>query len=325
MSTIQQEITENLAPTNVAPQLTTTKSSETAPKSAVKRTAELIAAWSAGRFNVGDVDGAIAEFCSKDVVIDATSGAHVNVAEYKKTFGFDDAKDWFAFVGGFDYEDMSITHTAGPKPDEVWMFFESSNAINKATGKGASMSLMQVLTWEGDKLRKVVFAFHQPERTAAISSVEDVPVPPMLTLPLFAPHPDPIQPWTEKMALWGAGEFTKPETKLMEKHIAPGAVVDATDTALPEVLKVYEGREGVSTWCEHTEAVWEMSNIDIKPVTGLKPGCVMHRFVCDVKHKTTGKEVKGVQLFALCAYNTDGQFVYGRHYYVNSKALASIY
>merc|ERR1711988_1467379 len=74
---------------------------------------------------------------------------------------------------------------------------------------------------------------------AAIVSAEDVPIPPAVELPSFSPHANPLEPYGEKMALWGAGEFLKAEVR--REHLVPDCVDDLTDGALPSVLKPYVG------------------------------------------------------------------------------------
>jgi len=109
------------------------------------------------------------------------------------------------------------------------------------------------------------------------------------------------------------------------KHCAADAVHDLTESVLPDVLKPRLGPEGICEWNKFSDATWEMTNVDAVPVVGLKPGCVMMRLTFDVKHKTTGKEAHGVQMYNEFAYNAAGQYVYGRHMYVNAPLLASIH
>merc|ERR1711988_940651 len=109
---------------------------------------------------------------------------------------------------------------------------------------------------------------------AAIISTEDVPIPPAVELPPFSPHADPLEPYGEKMALWGAGEFLKAEVR--REHLVP---------------------------------TWYMSNlVNGTPIVGLKAGCVTTSMTFDVKHKGTGKEAQGVQMWNEFAYNAEGKF-----------------
>lgn len=99
-------------------------------------------------------------------------------------------------------------------------------------------------TWEGDKLRRLQGVFYEPAIIAAVFSEDDVPIPPTLQLPALEPHPSPTEPYGEKMALWGAGEFRKIE---MLSSIAD-AVDDLIESVLPDVLKAYQGVDAVSEW-----------------------------------------------------------------------------
>lgn len=295
-----------------------------AQRSPVERTSDLLAAWGAGRFNDSDDDGAFAEFFSSDMSIDASAAAHSGVAEFDVAYvGLDGAKEWFAFVGALEFEGTESSHVAGPTPGEVWLRFEAAKHTSQKTGKGAAYSAMTILSWEGDQCTKVVNVPFYPVRTAAILSVEDVRVPPMASLPAFEPHPKPMEAYAEAMARWGSGDLSKPE--VFDRYVAQDALNDVADSALPSILKAYEGSAAVREWLEHVEDNWELSNMDVAPVEGLKPGCVTHRMTCDVRHKTTGKEAKGVQMYVELAYNPAGQFVYSRNYFVNAPKLASIY
>jgi len=293
------------------------------PRSAVDRTSDLLAAWGAGRFNDAGNDTAFEEFFAQDAVFDSSAGAHSGVAEFKTYAGIEGAKAWFEFVGSLEFEGMEMAHVAGPTPGEVWLRFEAAKHVSKKTGKGTAYSAMTVLFWEGGKCGKVVSLPFLPARTAAILSEEDVPVPPMATLPTFEPHPEPMEAYEEAMARWSSGELSKPE--VLEKYVAADAVNDVADSALPCVLKAYEGSAAVREWFDHFSANWDLSNASFAPVAGLKPGCVTHRMTCDVTHKKTGKEAKGVQAYVELAYNAAGQFVYSRHYWLNAPVLASIY
>lgn len=289
----------------------------------VDRTSDLLTAWGAGAFNDSSDDTAFHGYFTPDVVIDASAAAHSGVAEFKSYAGIEGAKAWFAFVGTLDYEDVVMSHVAGPAvANEVWLRFEAKH-ISKKTGKSAAYSAITVLSWQGDKCSKVVSVPFLPARTAAILAEEDVPLPPMAALPTFEPHPEPMEAYEKAMALWGSGDLHDPE--VFEKYVATDALNDVADSVLPTVLKAYEGSDAVREWLEHMATNWELSNMLVEPVAGLKPGCVTHRFTCDVRHKATGKEAKGVQCYTECAYNTDGQFVYSRHHWVNAPKLASIY
>merc|ERR1719502_1324572 len=81
-------------------------------KSLVDRTADLLATWSAGRFNTGDA-AAYTEFFTEDVVADAR-GDHAGAAEFRTYHGIEGAKAWLEFVGTFEYEGLEMSHVAGP-------------------------------------------------------------------------------------------------------------------------------------------------------------------------------------------------------------------
>jgi len=296
------------------------RKSKTETKSPVDRTADLLAAWGAGRFNTGDAD-AYTEFFTDDVITDARGG-HAGAAEFQTYHGIEGAKAWFEFVGTFEYEGLETSHVAGPA-DEVWLRFTAANSVSKKTGKGGAYSGYNILTWKGDKCAKLVHVPFHPARTAAILSEEDVPVPPMAALPSFEPHPEPMEAYATAMGLWQSGELNQPA--VYKAYVAGDALNDVSDSALPDVLKAYTGSASVREWMDHMSANWELTNTEVQPVAGLAPGCVTHRFTTDVKHKATGKEAKGVQCYAELGYNADGQLVYGRNYWVNAPKLASIY
>lgn len=333
MSTIQKRDSENEIPgnTEAAPNLKRSKSSKSdAPTSeadpsakAVERTSDFLAAWGAGRFNEGDIEAALAEFIAEDAVLDTSSGAHVGVDVYKVTEGIAGVKGFLAWLGGFDMEGVEMSHVAAPVPNEVWVRFSAAKCTSKVTGKSAPHHSLWVYTWDGDKIAKLQGITYEPANTAATLSKDDVPMPSTLQLPTFEPHHSPLEPFAEKMALWGAGEFL--DAEMCRKHCAADVVDDMTESALPDVLKPQVGPEGINEWVKYMDATWEMSNVDAVPVAGLKPGCVMMRMTFDVKHKTTGKEAHGVRMYNELAYNVAGQYVYARRYYVNAPLLASIY
>lgn len=337
MSTLQKSDSENQVPGNVeagaTPELKKSKSDHVAggvlpakSVSAVERTSELIAAWGAGRFNADDADArfaAFAEFCTEDVVVDASAAAHSGVPAYKVHNGFAGLKEWFDFLSGFSFEGLEMSYVAGPAPNEIWLRGSSSMATYKPTGKGTPFYIFSVYTWEGDKLTKLTILPHNPAAVAAICSEQDVAIPSTVQIPAFEPNPNPLEPFAEKMALWGAGEFLKEEVR--REHIAADAVDDQTDSALPDVLKPYRGIDGMGESVEYADKTWEYSNVDAVPIVGLKPGCVHVRISMDIKHKKTGKEAKGLQQYNEFAYDVDGKFVYARHFWVNAPLLASIY
>lgn len=299
------------------------RDTKSAHRSQVDRTSDLIAAWGDGRFNSGD-DAAYEEFFTQDVVVDASAAVHSGVAAFKTYHGFDGAKEWFAWGSCFELEGVDIAHVAAPIESEVWLRFEVAHDVCKKTGKGGAYHAIAVFSWVGDKCAKIVNVPYQPARIAAICSEQDVPIPPMAALPPFEPHPAPMEVYEKIMQMWGANELSSPDVCKM--YVAPDAVNDVSDSTMPDVLKVYEGVTGSLEWMDYMATHWELSNIDVKPVAGLKPGCVMHRFTCDVKHKTSGKEAaKGWQVYTELAYNVQGQFVYSRNYFVNATLLASIY
>jgi len=337
MPTILKRDSENLAPDNtVAPELKHSKSVEqqgtddsknVEVQSAYDRTSNLLAAWGAGRFKTGNVDAALAEFFTEDAVVDASSAAHSGVEAYKVHSGLAGVKEWFGYTDGFEFEGVKTAQVAGPAPGEVWLRFSSEKSTCKATGKSAETHGFNTFTWVGGKVTKMTAAVYNPASIAAIMSEEEVPILKPLSLPAFEPHPNPLEPFGEMMALWGAGEMSKEEVRAL--HCAADCVDDLTDTALAtgplgDVFKPQVGLDGLGAWMAHTDGQWEMSGVDAAPVV-IAPGRVMMRLRCDVRHKITGKEAKGVQMFNELAYDADGKFVYNRHYFVNAPLLASIY
>lgn len=332
MSTIQRS-SENQMPANTAdtaPELKKSKNiaQKGTPENldAFSRTSDFIAAWGAGRFNSEDTDAvyaALAEFCTEDAIVDASSAAHSGIPEYKVHHGFAGMKVWFDFLGSFSFEGIEMSQVKGPSPNEVWMRFSSPKSVCKATGKSTSGHSISVFTWEGGMCTKLTNILYNPALIAAICSEEDVPIPPTVQLPAFEPHPSPMEPFAEIMALWGAGELNKAEVR--REHFVVDAVDDLTDPALPDVLKAYRGIDGTGVWMDYVSSTLEVSNVEVVPVVGLKPGCVIAYMTWDMKHKTTSKEAKGVQQYNELAYDVHGKLVYARHYWVNAPLLASIY
>jgi len=300
-------------------------------KSTVELTTDFIAAWGAGHFNTGDVSAELAKFFTEDFVLDASSAAHSGVAAYKVHNGYSGLEEWFKFVGGFDFEEIEMSHVAGEPgvvPHEVWLRCSAKKAVCKATGKSAPFDCLNVLTWEGDKATKMIVVVYNPASVAAIMCEDDLPIPSPVQLPAFEPHSSPMEAFGAVMALWGAGELSKPE--MQSKYIAAQSVDDSSDSllavgALSDVYKAHIGVEGIGLWIDYQENNLELSNINAVPVMGLKPGCVMVHMTCDVKHKISGKAVQGWEAYNELAYNEEGQFVYARHYWVNAPLLASIF
>merc|ERR1719230_118672 len=202
----------------------------------------------------------------------------------------------FEFIGQFDLEGVEITFVTSPTPHEVWQRFSSTKSTFKPTGKSASFEMLIISTWDGAKCTKMTVIYDDPSVVAAICSADAaVPIPLQRTLPSFEPHPDPKACWEKLFALWGAGEMSKPDTKqaMFETHVIADAVMDNTCSALPDILKVYEGRVGIDSWTNDVCSEFDLSNLQASAVAGLKPGCVLQRLVYDVKHKQTGKEAKG--------------------------------
>lgn len=328
MSTIENA--ENLVQNQEAPSGPALKRSKSNIEAAtpLERITELVEAWKAGKFNGDDVDANIDAFFTDDFVHDVeTSAGHTGAAPFKK-YGKAATKEWFIFAAQWDLKGLDISFVQSPKsPDEVWQRFESTEAVWKPTGKSVPMTMIFISTWTKGKCSKMSAIYDDPARAAAVQT-DDAPIPPAATLPSFEPHPDPKSCWDILFPLWAMGEFAKPETKqaALDKYVAADVVQDATSSVLPEILKPYVGHAGVDTWCNDViGATWELSNIDVAAVAGLKPGCVLQRFTCDVKHNKTGKEAKGVDMYMEMAYNTDGKFVWAKHYFANPQLLASIY
>lgn len=193
-----------------------------------------------------------------------------------------------------------------------------------ATGKSAPFSAFYATKIVDGKVSKVVASFYNPSIMAAIMSTEDVEIPPTVPYPAFEPHENPIEPYGKIMALWGAGELMKEEVR--REHCAVDCVDDLSDGVMPDTFKPYHGIEGTGEWLKHAADFWEMANMEFgSPVAGIKPGCVMQCAKFDLKHTVTGKKAKGVQMYNEYGYNTEGKFVYSRHYCLNAQKMASIY
>lgn len=296
----------------------------------VSRYNECLAAWATGKFNIPEeVDATVAEFFTTDLFYDIKSAAgHTGLDVCSKVYGFHDVKDVFAFGAQFDYESLKMSVVAGPAPNEVWHLVEADQARHKETGKSAPLSRLVIATFEGDKMCKVVTAMHDPGSMAAVCSTENVPMPAVAELPAFEPHPDPLSIWVPFIEQWGSGDFSNPEEKeaAYAKTYAPYVVIDATNSAAPEVFKVYKGLEGAEAW---VDGMWaqtvELSNVDLKPAAVIKPGCVVQKVTCDAKHKATGKEATGGEFYIESAINTAGKVVYQRFYYVNPEKIRDIF
>jgi len=323
MSTLMKRDSENLAPNATMPNAVQQKSQNVA----LTRYHELIAAWTAGRFNMPDtVDAAVAEFYASDVAFDVeTANGHTGMQEFK-AYTFDTIKDWFAWVGKYDISDVTASAvTNSQDPAEIWQRF-SCETTSKETAKSMLIEAIFIYNFEGDKIKRVSGIYADPDRVASLGNKND-DLPAQLTRPSFEPHPDPKTIFEAVFAVWGAGEFAAEQTKqaAMDKHIRPDVVIDVSSSLLPDVFKVYHGHAGTDAWANGVMGQWEFSRFDSTVEAGLKPGCVMQKLDVDAKHKGTGKEAKGIQIFNELAYDADGKAVYTKQFWANPALAASLY
>jgi len=334
---IQRSSHENVLPTN-APEMATEPKSDESTKDTVaqdessinmRRLAELMDAWGQGRFNTPETFSEAAEaFYTKDVVVEVGSAnPHVGAGATLRDYSFDTLKDWFDWLGTFDLTDMVVTAVPSSKdPSQVWQqcrFVAASKATGRATGRSAYFELLNVIEFDGAKAKRVTTMYDNPAKFAYLSGVQEAPTD--VKMPVFEPHPDPMPVFEESFAAWGAGEFAKAETKqaAFNKFLKPDFVLDASNAALPEVFKVYRGHEGADQWANGVVGSWEFTRMETTAEVGLKPGCVMQRLECDVKH--AGKEAKGIVMYVEVAFDADGKGVYNKHFWANPKVAASLY
>merc|ERR1711998_89778 len=150
--------------------------------------------------------------------------------------------------------------------------------------------------------------------------------PSEVDMPAFKPHPDPMPVYEAAFAMWGAGEFANPETKQanFDKTTHPQVIMDVSNPALPaDIFKRYHGHAGVDEWANGVIGKWEFTRMEIAAEVGLKPGCVMQRLECDVKH--AGKEATGIVTYVELAYDADGKAVYNKSFWANPLVVASLY
>lgn len=305
---------------------------ETKTDIALATWAKLVTEWGAGKFNDPETaDATIEEFFARDCVVDATHGC-AGLHPTFKSYGYADLKDYWAMIADFEMEGrVRINFVASPRSEgEVWHHFEVEVLAHKATGKRAhATSGVCIVSFDGARISKLVLINQAPATIAAMYSTDpDGTVPQSATLPSFAPALDPKAAAEAMVARWAAGEFNGAETKqaAVEKHVVADCLIDHTSPAMPSLLKAYTGHEGLEAWNSGVVGEqWELSNVDIAMAAGIKAGCVLTYFSCDIKHKATGKEAKGVVSYQENAYNSEGQYVYTRSYWVDPAAVAAIH
>lgn len=291
-----------------------------------------VAAWSAGKFNDLEARGAtIEEFFEKEATCDLkASSGHARHSAFK-TYAYGEIKDWFDFLASFDLAGIAITGACAPSPTEVWQKWDCPMATCKATGKGAPDTGVCIFTFgEGDtpKITKITCIYSDPTVINSICIPGGAPVPATPTYPSFEPHTDPKARFDECYGAWGAGEFANGDTKqaTFDKWLTADVMIEATTSVMPDVFKTYTGHAGFDAFINGVIGeTWDFKRMDSSAVAGIKPGCVLQKFAYDVKHKTTGKEASGVEIYWEWAFNKEGKMVYGKAYYANPLVAASIY
>jgi len=332
---IQRSSNENVLPTNATEMETermgdSTKEAVAQDESSInmRRLAELMDAWGQGRFNSPETFGEAAEaFYAKDVVINVGSAnPHVGAGATLRDYSFDTLKDWFDWLATFDLTDMVVTAVPSSKdPSQVWQqfrFVATSKATGRMTGRSAYFELLNVIEWEGAKVKRATTMYDNAAKFAYLSGAQEATTD--VKMPVFEPHPDPMPVYEKSFAAWGAGEFAK-QTKqaTFDKFLKPDFVLDASSAALPEVFKVYHGHAGADRWANGELGTWEFTRMEATAEVGLKPGCVMQRLECDVKR--AGVEAKGIVMYIEAAFDADGKGVYNKHFWANPKVAASLY
>jgi len=304
---------------------------ETKTDVALAAWAKVLTEWGAGKFNDPETaDATYEELFTRDCVVDATHGC-AGLHPTFKYYGFADLKDYWAIFADFEMEGLRLNSVASPRTEgEVWHHFETELVTHKVTGKQVrGNSGICIVTFEGAKISKLLLINQAPAAVAATYSTDPVEsVPQSATLPSFEPAPDPKATAEAMFARWGAGEFNDAETKqtAIEKYVVADCVIDHTSPAMPSLFKEYMGHEGLEAWNSGVVSEqWELSNVDVAMAVGIKAGCVLMYFSCDIKHKTTGKEAKKVISYQENAYNAEGQYVYTRTYWVDPAAIAAIH
>lgn len=309
-----------------------TSSSEAMSKTdvALATWAKLLTEWGAGKLNNPEtVDATVAEYFTHDAIVDATNGC-TGLHSFFKVYDYAGLKDFWAVFAEFDMPELQLNFVASPQTEgEVWHHFDTGLCTHKRTGKKLNnCSGVCIATFAGAKVSKLLYVNNTPAAMAAMMDADEavlVPQPPLL--PNFDPAADAKAASDAVFALWAAGEFSKAETKqaALEKYVVAEVVIDQSSPAMPALLKPYTGHDGFEAWNSGVVGEqWELSHVDVA-VTALKPGCVLMKFACDIKHKTTGKEAKGVVAFHENAYNAEGQYVYTKTYWTNAAAIAAIH
>lgn len=305
--------------------------SKTATEIALETWGMIVSNWGEGKFNSPtEAEALFEKFFSKDCTIDATHGCAGLHSKFKM-YGFAELQEWFNMLVDTDNEGLKINFVASPTTEgEVWHHFEIETCTNKATGKKVhNTSGVVIINFEGAKVSKIVQINHAPAAFAAMYSnnAEDV-VPQHPALPSFEPAADPKAAFEALFGRWAAGDFSHAETKeaLCEQYITSDCVLDYSSHVMPSLFKVYTGHAGFEAWNSGVVAEqWDLSNMEVAVTTGLKPGCVLMKVSCDIKHKTTSKEVKGAVSYQEGAYNAEGKFVHVRVYWTDPAAIAAIH
>ena len=165
------------------------------------------------------------------------------------------------------------------------------------------------------------------------------PRPPKLArMPAPTASPDKAHAiFAEIYGMWGTGKFADPATKdeAMAAKWAPDIIMDTTSWCQSKngIFKLRHGFAGGDEWVNTVLADWELSNLDMElkgcPAPpnppGCQPGTVAAYFTYDVKHKTTGKELKGQCDIMEWYLSADGKCLGGKFYFGNPLGLSSIY
>lgn len=276
-------------------------------------------------FNMSDTICAAKEnFFTEDMTIDVLGAEHTGVDALSKQYTFETIGEWFDYVATFDMTDMVMTDVELSKDaGQLWQRF-SGTLTSKASGRSVALESLTIYHMRGDKFEKISIVYADPMVFAYLDGTVETRNE-ASKLPEFEPHPNPKATWDAALDAWASGAFTKAETKqaAMDEFIHPEGVVDASSAALPEPFAVLHGHTGVDKWNNEIIGKWEITRMELTPMTGLKPGCVLQKLDCDAKYD--GKEAKGIVMYSEIAYDADGKCIYMKIYWANPQVVASLY
>ena len=207
---------------------------------------------------------------------------------------------------------------------------------------GRSITSQSLTNFDGDKIKRVMTIYADPNALAFLTGVTDTPTK-AVKPPAFEPHPDPKSVWEVAFAAWGAGKFAQLETKqtAFDKYVHPEIVIDILgDVGLPKVFKVFHGHAGCDTWASELMGRWEFTRMETgvdvgsSPATCCKSSNAMRgsratratrrRESSCSSRRHTAPSYDSVRHTAP-SYDSEGKSVHNKIFCANPQMVASLY